>query len=115
MKTTLATILIGLALCLTAAAQDKPTTAVAAAASGEVTLCGTGAGKDPGATSSECEKRDIARLFLIAGKPEAALYMLCNTKEARGTFRDDYQDGHNWIQADIPVKCLKVVGITPSK
>jgi len=108
MKTILATILIALTLCLTAAAQDKPTTADAAAASGVVTLCSAGTG-----STSECEKRDLARLFLIAGKPEAVLYMLCNTKEARSTFHDDYSDGHNWIQTDLPVKCWQAVGLKP--
>ena len=107
MKTTVM-ILLGLAFGAPALAQEtKPPAAEAAAASGTVTVCGDANGR------CECEKRDIARLFLIAGKPEAALYMLCSTKEARAAFRDDYQDGHNWIQAEIPVKCLHAVGLNP--
>jgi len=103
---TIAMVLIGLLLCAAAWAQEaKPDMADVAVASGPVTVCGDSNGK------SECEKRDIARLFLIAGKPEAALFMLCNTKEARAAFRDDYQDGHNWIQADVPTKCLRAVGL----
>jgi len=34
----------------------------------------------------QCQKRDTARLFLIAGKPEMALRILCNTIEAHVVF-----------------------------
>jgi len=91
--------------------QDK---SEAATTSGPVTVChatGGTSGGTPSDVVSECEKRDIARLFLIAGNTKAALQMLCNTKEARATFHDDYQDGHNWIKADVPVKCLRAVGV----
>lgn len=51
----------------------------------------------------ECEKRDTARLFLVAGKPDAALRLLCSTNEARAAFGDD-KNGE-------PTKCLQSVGV----
>ncbi len=35
---------------------------------------------------SECQKRETARLFIILGKPEAAVKVLCTTKAARDAF-----------------------------
>jgi hypothetical protein len=35
---------------------------------------------------TECQKRETARLFIILGKPEAALRVLCTTKVARDAF-----------------------------
>jgi hypothetical protein len=35
---------------------------------------------------TECQKRETARLFIILGKPEAALKVLCTTKVARDAF-----------------------------
>ena len=34
----------------------------------------------------ECQKRETARLFIILGKPEAALRVLCSTKVAKDAF-----------------------------
>lgn len=36
--------------------------------------------------TAECQKRETARLFIILGKPEAALRVLCYTKQARDAF-----------------------------
>jgi hypothetical protein len=35
---------------------------------------------------TECQKRETARLFIILGKPEAALRVLCSTKVAKDAF-----------------------------
>ncbi len=35
---------------------------------------------------TECQKRETARLFVILGKPEAAMRVLCTTKVARDAF-----------------------------
>ena len=78
-----------------------------------VALCGVGAGTT-GVTSevlaqaiTECQKRDTARLFLVAGKPNAALRLLCDTQSARVAFGDDYEaDHHQWIHPAVPTKCL---------
>jgi hypothetical protein len=93
-------------LPLLALAQTKATSE-AAVASGPVTPCVSQADLRDTDAKHECEKRDTARLFLIAGKPEAALRMLCVTTEARAAFGDD--------KNGTPVKCLKSVGVDYSK
>jgi hypothetical protein len=35
---------------------------------------------------TECQKRETARLFLILGRPDAALRVLCSTKVAKDAF-----------------------------
>jgi len=50
-----------------------------------------GTGREPGRGAlpeaiSECQKRETARLFIILGKPEAAVKVLCTTKAARDAF-----------------------------
>ena len=35
---------------------------------------------------TECQKRETARLFIVLGKPEAALRVLCSTKVAKDAF-----------------------------
>jgi hypothetical protein len=35
---------------------------------------------------TECQKRETARLFVVLGKPEAALRVLCSTKVAKDAF-----------------------------
>jgi hypothetical protein len=64
---------------------------------------------------SECQKRETARLFIILGKPEAALRILCNTKAAIEVFRptgplgsDKYEDN-----AAGNKRCLETVGVDP--
>src|SRR5580693_1782124 len=100
---TIAITILALALCGTVLAQDqKPTTADVAVASGQVTPCTSMAEMRDTDAKHECEKRDTARLFLIAGKPEAALRLLCSTTEARSAFGDD--------KGAQPVKCLQAVG-----
>jgi hypothetical protein len=59
----------------------------AAAASGSVTLCETMPPEAGGAV--ECQKRDTARLFLIARRPDAVIRILCDTRIARTAFSDD--------------------------
>ena len=97
-------MLFGLALCISAQAQDRTeskSTAEAAIASGPVTVC---VSNEPG---SDCEKRDLARMLLIAGKREAALRVLCSTLAARVAFGDEAKG--------IPSKCLQAVDIEVRK
>jgi hypothetical protein len=99
-------VMVGLILCGPVLAQDKPdtksTTAEAAIASGPVTVC------SPNEAGSDCDKRDLARMFLIAGKPEAALRVLCSTFAARTAFGDDTHGG-------VPSRCLQSVGVEPKQ
>jgi len=90
------------AFVLPLAAQDSPNTDLAAA-SGAVTPCTSMAEMRDTEGKHECEKRDTARLFLIAGKPEAALRLLCATNESRAAFGDD-KNGE-------PTRCLQSVGV----
>jgi hypothetical protein len=100
----IAAMLLGLVLCVPALGQDQKSTGPeAAAASGPVTPCTSMAEMRDTEGKHECEKRDTARLFLVAGKPDAALRLLCATNEARAAFGDD-KDG-------VPVKCLREVGV----
>ncbi len=97
-------VVIALTLSIPVMAQDKPDTkptpADAAIVSGPVAVC------NPNETGSDCDKRDLARMFLIAGKPEAALRVLCSTFAARAAFGDDTHGG-------VPSKCLQSVGVEP--
>lgn len=85
----------------------------AAVASGTVTLCETMPNNTGPLGPAECQKRDTARLFLIAGKPGAALRLLCDTQVARTAFGDDYEaEHHQWVHPVIPAKCLQAIGIS---
>jgi hypothetical protein len=92
--------------------EPKPNTAELAASSG-VTPC-VAAGADA-ASLRECEKRDTARLFLIAGKPEAALRILCNTRTAIEVFRPSGALGSDKYEDNIAGNkgCLQSVGLEP--
>jgi hypothetical protein len=103
MTKSIALVLLGLALSVPVLpAQDKPT-AEAAISSGPVTPCTSMAEMRDAEGKHKCEKRDTARLFLIAGKPDAALRLLCATNESRAAFGDD-KNGE-------PVKCMQSVGV----
>ena len=58
----------------------------------------------------DCARRDTARLFLMAGKPEAALRLLCNTNAGMSAFRPngvlDNDKSYTGLGA-----CLKAVGL----
>lgn len=104
-----ALVLVGVAI----AQESKPSTAEVAAAAGGITPC-VEANADP-TGQRECEKRDVARLFLIAGHPDAALRILCNTRAAIEVFRpggalssDKYEDNVAGNK-----KCLQEVGVEP--
>jgi hypothetical protein len=99
-------LILAVILSSLAVAQDTKATSETAIASGPVTPCVSQADRPDTDAKHECEKRDTARLFLIAGKPEAALRMLCVTTEARAAFGDD--------KNGTPVKCLKSVGVVDS-
>jgi hypothetical protein len=104
-------LILTLLLSSLAVAEDTKADSQVAVASGPVTVCHS-AGGSPGASTpgeivSECEKRDVARLFLVAGKPDAALRVLCTTMKAREAFGDD--------KSGTPVKCLKAVGLDNGK
>jgi len=90
------------ATVLSQQSQDAKSVADAAVASGPTTVC-VGLNQTDLRGQVECEKRDTARLFLVAGKPEAALRLLCATTEARAAFGDD--------KNGVPDKCLQSVGI----
>jgi hypothetical protein len=102
MKKLLALVFLVWAFCLLTVAQDKPA-AEAAASSGPVTPCTSMAEMRDTEGKHECEKRDTARLFLMAGRPDAALRLLCATNESRAAFGDD-KNGE-------PLRCLQSVGV----
>jgi hypothetical protein len=88
----------------------NPNTAELAASSG-VTPC-IEAGADA-ASQRECEKRDTARLFLVAGNPEAALRILCNTRTAIEVFRPNGALGSDKYEDNVAgnKRCLQAVGL----
>lgn len=102
MRQLLVLAFLAMAFCVSVAAQDK-TNQELAIASGPVTPCTSLAEMRDSEGKHECEKRDTARLFLIAGKPDAALRLLCATNESRVAFGDD-KNGE-------PTKCLQSVGV----
>jgi hypothetical protein len=111
-------VMIGiLFLTGTAIAQEtKPNTQAAAttaelAAAVRVTPC-IGAGADP-ITLRECEKRDTARLFLLLGKPDAALRILCDTRTAIEVFRPGGALGSDKFEDNVAAnkRCLQSVGL----
>lgn len=61
-------------------------------------------------SDEDCAKREAARLFLILGKPEVALRVLCNTNAAMSAFRPN-----GALDADRSYtglgSCLKAVGL----
>jgi hypothetical protein len=105
MSKSIVVALVGLALSVPLLAQNKSETEVAIS-SGPVTPCTSMAEMRDAEGKHECEKRDTARLFLIAGRPDAALRLLCSTNEARAAFGDD-KNGE-------PAKCLQSVGVKSS-
>lgn len=98
-------------LTCSALAQEKASDTAALVASMTVLPCAT-----PQADSTnvhQCELRETARLFLIAGQREAALRILCETTPALEVFRPQgaliggkYEDN---IAANH--RCLEAVGI----
>jgi hypothetical protein len=92
------------------AQEAKPNLAELAAAT-TVATCSSPA-NDP-AIAHECEKRDTARLFLIMGKPEAALRILCNTRPAIEVFRPNGALGSDKYEDNVAGNkaCLQAVGI----
>jgi hypothetical protein len=102
MKRFVALAFLACASFVPASAQEKSTTE-AAISSGPVTPCTSMAEMRDSEGKHECEKRDTARLFLVAGKTDAALRLLCATNESRAAFGDD--------KSGEPVKCLQSVGV----
>jgi hypothetical protein len=117
MKLRTTSLLLGLTLCIPALAQDaKPRIAEAATASGQVTPCTFALNNNSLQTDRNCEARDIARLFLIAGKSEAALRILCNTGQAIfafGGLSDKPEDRGMKQSIDANHKCLQSAGLEP--
>ncbi len=78
----------------------------------QVTTCELAGGGPRGDTrtpidlAASCEQRDTARMFIIAGRPDAALRILCATKEARTAFGETTPES---------LKCLKSVGLESMK
>jgi len=113
---TIATILFGLALYAPVWAQDqKPAAADAAIASGPVTSCTVQGPVADFDGKRECEKRDTARLFLIAGKPGAALRVLCTTTAATDSFREFDSGGKPEDNIAASRRCQQLVGVEAKK
>jgi len=89
-------------------AQDAKVDAGDAGDLRRVTVCElTGGGPNawtPIDLAASCEQRDTARMFIIAGKTDAALRILCSTKEARTAFGETTSES---------LRCLKSVGLEP--
>ena len=116
MKSHVLAMLWVLGLSVSASAQDKSAKSSADSASRPVTVCAVAVGTINVTSEiltdaiTECQKRDTARLFLIAGKPNAALRLLCDTGSARVAFGDDYEaERHQWIHPAVPQKCLQAL------
>ena len=107
---TISTVLLGLALTIPLIAQEKPTTADMAIAS-RVTNCAVQGTVSDADAKRECEKRDTARLFLIAGKPDAALRILCDTSVAIEGFREPGSNGKYEENVAAIRKCQQSVGV----
>jgi len=103
-------IFVFLGTCL-AQTQEKPDNSAALAASMGVTTC-SGTGVDPGA-QHQCDLRETARLFLVAGQREAALRILCETTAAQEVFRPEGALGKGSYDQNIAAnrKCLEAAGI----
>lgn len=93
-------------------AQEKTIdNAPALAASMSVQSC-FGQGVEP-ATQHQCELRETARMFLIAGQREAALRILCETTPALEVFRPEGALGPGKFEQNIAAnrRCLESMGI----
>ena len=105
--------LLGLALCATVLAQDQPKKDRQIPEHPEVirpsTSCEGITGALPEAMA-ECEKRETGRLFIILGKPEAALRILCNTRPAIEAYRP-FGDDRGTNNAAANTRCLQEVGL----
>lgn len=110
----IATVMLGLALCVPDLAQDKPSenkTAELAASMTTVACFGQG---DAG-NIHQCELRETARLFLIAGQKEAALRILCESTPAQEVFRPEGALGKGSYDQNVAAnrRCLESAGIKP--
>ncbi len=76
--------LVILTLSSIAFGQDSPAVAHAESIA-PTTPCEGLTGALPEAIT-ECQKRETARLFVVLGRPEAALRVLCSTKVAKDAF-----------------------------
>ena len=84
--------LLGMALCAAVLAQDQPKRDRQIPEHPEVIRPSTGCEGITGALPeaiSECQKRETARLFIILGKPEAAVRILCTAKVVRDAFNNN--------------------------
>jgi hypothetical protein len=64
-----------------------------------------------GLADNDCSKRETARLFFTAGKPDVALRVLCNTDAAMSSFRPNGTldaDKSSYVGLGA---CLKAVGL----
>jgi hypothetical protein len=90
----LAATLAAVLPCIPGPAQDQPRPDRPKLANPEAIAPTTGCEGVTGALPeaiSECQKRETARLFIILGKPEAAVKVLCTTKVARDAFGGDVE------------------------
>jgi hypothetical protein len=114
MKTKLALTLgvVMFMLAYSAWPEEKPSDNVAnLAASMSIMPC---FGPGDAVNIHQCELRETARLFLIAGQREAALRILCETTPAQEVFRPNGALGSGKYEENIAAnrRCLEVVGIS---
>jgi len=100
MKTTILGLILLLAFVATLAKTQEAKPPSAPPVPVEVLPAVQCSGRDIGDGWDECEKRDVARLFLAAGQTETAVRVLCATKGARDAMGE---------------RCLQVVGLEPKK
>jgi hypothetical protein len=96
--------------CMTTAAFCQNAKPAEPVVNNTVASCSTLGDPNNKASDEDCAKRDTARLFLMAGKPEAALRVLCNTNAAMSAFRPNGVLDNDKSYTGLG-SCLKAVGL----
>jgi hypothetical protein len=93
-----------------AQAQEKPSENTALVASMSVMPC---TGQGDATNLHQCELRETARLFLVAGHREAALRILCETTPALEVYRPEGPLGSGKYEQNVAAnrRCLESAGI----
>ena len=104
------TLLVVLFFASAAAAQDAKQLITEISSLPEVSTC---ANASNDIAQKECEKRDTARLFMLAGKPDSALRLLCNTRVAIEAFRPYLGGEKPEDNAAANNRCLQANGLEP--
>ncbi|HEV2395810.1 MAG TPA: hypothetical protein VGS27_02560 [Candidatus Sulfotelmatobacter sp.] len=90
-------------LCMTPAAFSQNVKTTEPLINNPVAVCTTERDED-------CARRDTARLFLMAGKTEVALRILCNTNAAMSAFRPNGALDNDKSYTGLGA-CLKAIGL----